>query len=1526
MNTVKRTDRAGRRHVRKVTWISVLLAIVASVLVVGAPPASAAAGALTHVGTSSTAGNRTSHTVTIPAGVQAGDTLVAFLTTNTTATTVNDPAGWTVLESGDGNRVRGRAYTRQAVAGDAGDPFTITTSAPRGTTKSVMSVSAYRSSLGTSSVTDSAISIVNTSGTSSTTPDVAVSDENSWVVSYWSEKSSTDGIVFTLPAGVTQRGAATSTGSGKTSGVVADSNGPVAIGTAAGKVATVNSAISRSVTYSVAVSPGAVADPPTNQAPDAVFTIDCVGLACTTNGVGSSDPDGDALTYTWNWGDGTPDTAGVNGSHTYATAGNRTVTLTVSDGELQDDTTRDAVTTAPPSNQAPNAAFTIDCVDLACTTNGVGSSDPNGDALTYTWNWGDGTPDTAGVNGSHTYATAGNRTVTLTVSDSELQDTATQSAVTTAPNQAPVAVFTIDCVGRACTTNASGSSDPNNDPLTYTWNWGDGTPDTAGVNGSHTYATAGNRTVTLTVSDSKLQHSTTQSAVTTATPGVGVLSLVGVDNTAGNRSNHRTTIPAAVLPGDTLLLFLTTNSLSTIANPAGWTLIQTRDGNDFRGRAWTRTAGPGDAGAGVLVTTSAAAKSAMSLSAYRSTEAASSVTASASAIGNSSDATLTAPAVAVAQENSWLVNYWSEKTSTDSTVWTLPADVTSRGSAASTGSGKVSGILGDSNGPVPTGNAAARTANISPAAGRNVTFSVVIGPGVDTGNRVPTAAFTMNCVSLTCEVDAAGSFDLDRDPLTYTWNWGDGTPAGSGANASHKYATTGTRTVTLTVSDGVLSATATRQGTTTAPNPGPGHTRMVPETPRTNTPMISDGEIWDIEVVGNRAFYVGSFSSVRNNANGNTTNYPNRRQIVAFNLTTGLVDATFNPTITGTLDAVEASPDGTKLFIAGNFTAINGIAKQHVASVSLTTGAPVAGFTVTPAGRVTELAVTNSTVYLGGRFTHVNGSVRGALAAVNSTSGALLTNFVNNISGGVGVSGVLQVQRLILSHDMRTLVVVHTGRQVNGQDRYGVALVSGVTNQLLPWSTRLWQDNLQFVGGIQRAFTADIAPDDSYFVVGSGSGGDRPPINDTVIRFPIEGGANVEATWISRHFDSIYSVAATEQGVYAGGHFMWNESPTARDPWPGLDDVGYGTGQGLGGYGLGDEVVRREHLGLLDPATGKAREWYSTSNSAEGEKAMLAFSGGLLIGGDGPTKGGFNVGRIAFFDFASIPAANGTDTVIVDPIVGRVKQPNQEFTVSGTATANSGVNRVELTVFDRQTQRYLADNLTTWQTANNTILTTLGTPGANSTTWSLPLTITNNREMELRARTFSNTGSQDPSPAIKKFETFDYSDQPPDANVNGPGGIVASTAFTITGSATDDVGVQSISFTLQDESNDRYLQDDGSVATNSNSFNVEPDVVGATSTTWSYDMVVPYEGEWSIRVRAVDTAGQLPRHRRPHVAGGQQRHRPHGDDQRAGGHDAADLGADRHGHARPADHVLGARLRRRGARPGRDPAAQQHHR
>ena len=42
------------------------------------------------------------------------------------------------------------------------------------------------------------------------------------------------------------------------------------------------------------------------------------------------------------------------------------------------------------------------------------------------------------------------------------------------------------------------------------------------------------------------------------------------------------------------------------------------------------------------------------------------------------------------------------------------------------------------------------------------------------------------------------------------------------------------------------------------------------------------------------------------------------------------------------------------------------------------------------------------------------------------------------------------------------------------------------------------------------------------------------------------------------------------------------------------------------------------------------------------------------------------------------------------------------------------INRVEVRVFDRDANRYLADDLTTWQTASNTINATLQSTGART--------------------------------------------------------------------------------------------------------------------------------------------------------------------------------------------------------------------
>lgn len=631
----------------------------------------------------------------------------------------------------------------------------------------------------------------------------------------------------------------------------------------------------------------------------------------------------------------------------------------------------------------------------------------------------------------------------------------------------------------------------------------------------------------------------------------------------------------------------------------------------------------------------------------------------------------------------------------------------------------------------------------------------------------------------------------------------------------------------------------------------PGHTGLVPGTPRNDVPRITDGEITDLEVIGNRVFIAGSFTSI-SDVGGTALAQPS---LASYNLDTRTVNTAFRPTFDGAVLAIKAAPDGSALYAVGTFNTVGGVTKRKIVKLDPATGAAVPAFTAQANGRATAIAVGADAVYVGGQFTKVNGVERASLAALNPTTGAVDAGFNLPLAGGIGVGGALSVQELGLTHDGRKLLVVHTGRQIAGQDRYGVGLVDTTAKSLLPWRTRLWEDNLSFVGGIQRVFAGDIAPDDSYFVVTSGSGGDRPPINDTAMAFPMAGGDGVEPIWVSRMFDSVYSVAITEVAVYVGGHFSWQESPTANVPWPGLDNVGYGTGQGLSGYGLGDQVVRRDHIGALDPTTGTALEWNPGSTSYEGEKAMLATPRGLFVGGDGNTKGGKPVGRVGFFDLSQVPATSAVDTVLAKPIEGQVKPAGKPFDISGTATAPAGVIRVQLEIQNLGSRDWLQDDLVTWGAAN-TINTTVATVNATSTAWSLPVSLPVG-EYQIQAKTFGANSTSDPTKAIKKIETFGFDDLPPTTMITAPArGLLATTGFTATGTASDDKGVNAVTLSYRDLATKQYLQDDGTMAPVSNTFRVEPDVIGATSVNWSHEVILPSEGEWRLTATAVDTANQ----------------------------------------------------------------------
>ena len=247
------------------------------------------------------------------------------------------------------------------------------------------------------------------------------------------------------------------------------------------------------------------------------------GSSVAFNGGGSSDPNGGTLSYAWNFGDGGTGT-GATPSHTFARAGTYTVTLTLSDtnGLTGSATTTATITALSPPVAVPGGPYT-GTVNQPIVFNGSASSDPNQSTLTYAWTFGDGGTAT-GATPSHTYTTAGSYQATLTVTDALAQSASATATVTVSPAaQAPRAVPGGPYTGVAeqlISFNGSGSTDPNSLPLTYAWDFGDGTVGVA-VSPQHAYAAAGTYTVKLTVSDSTGLSNTqaTTATVTAAAAG-----------------------------------------------------------------------------------------------------------------------------------------------------------------------------------------------------------------------------------------------------------------------------------------------------------------------------------------------------------------------------------------------------------------------------------------------------------------------------------------------------------------------------------------------------------------------------------------------------------------------------------------------------------------------------------------------------------------------------------------------------------------------------------------------------------------------------------------------------------------------------------------------------------------------------------------------------------------------------------------------------------------------------------------------
>jgi PKD repeat protein len=196
-----------------------------------------------------------------------------------------------------------------------------------------------------------------------------------------------------------------------------------------------------------------------NVAPTAAFSVDHTtneGDVITFDASSTTDTATDLplLTYSWSFGDGAT-ASGVKVTHAYTDEGSYTATLTVKDNDMATSTATKAFSI---QNVAPTASITsvagpstpiLTGDTVTCTGS---ATDPGAnDAITLTWDFGDGSSGT-GTTATHVYTASGTYTVKLTAKDGDGgTGTATKSIIVSKP----AAVAT---TARADAANAPSSS------------------------------------------------------------------------------------------------------------------------------------------------------------------------------------------------------------------------------------------------------------------------------------------------------------------------------------------------------------------------------------------------------------------------------------------------------------------------------------------------------------------------------------------------------------------------------------------------------------------------------------------------------------------------------------------------------------------------------------------------------------------------------------------------------------------------------------------------------------------------------------------------------------------------------------------------------------------------------------------------------------------------------------------------------------------------------------------------------------
>ncbi len=425
---------------------------------------------------------------------------------------------------------------------------------------------------------------------------------------------------------------------------------------------------------------------------------------------------------------------------------------------------------------------------------------------------------------------------------------------------------------------------------------------------------------------------------------------------------------------------------------------------------------------------------------------------------------------------------------------------------------------------------------------------------------------------------------------------------------------------------------------------------VVSDDPANFTPQVMNGSVQSFVQIEDKIVVAGTFSTVRQSP---TSADIRRNGIFAFNATTGVIDAGFDPDLGIGGSANSLDTDGKHVYVGGSFNSVGGQTVRRVAKLT-PAGDLVPGLS-TPNSAVNEVVVRGDRLFIGGKFTVVGNEPRGAFAALDTGTGAVLTD-VNVPFEGVYNGGGTGITRMDIDPAGNQVVAIGNFNSVAGSAREQIAIVdipAGGPAALSSWSTERYSQARNNCAGVFDTWTRDIdiSPDGTYFVVtttgafagGAGSG----TLCDTTSRWELgRTGGSQQPSWVNyTGGDTTYGVAITGSVVYTGGHMRWQNNPFQADQ-------------------AGPGAVPREGISALDPVNGLPLSWNPGRERGVGAQALYATSQGLWVGSDTRRIAGELRQRVALMPLAGGKTINAS----TEPVL-----PNDVFAAARSAADASGV-------------------------------------------------------------------------------------------------------------------------------------------------------------------------------------------------------------------------------------------------------------